>query len=114
MKPINAILKAHTSLGWITAFLSLLALITAAFGGRELRASGLLFAAVAVQVLLGVLGENSSAWFGAVHGLNALVVMGAAVNLARRTAPTSGHGLGARARPGSPDPSPPSTRTPSP
>jgi hypothetical protein len=44
-----------------------------------------LVAAVAVQVALGVLGENTSAWFGAVHGLNALIVAGAGVNLARRT-----------------------------
>lgn len=105
--------KAHTALGWTTAFLSLLALIAAAVGRRELRASGLLFAAVAVQVALGVLGENSSAWFGTVHGLNALVVTGAAVNLARRTAPASEPRPLARSHRAPAGTSPPSTGTPS-
>ena len=57
----------------------------AALGRRELSATALVFAVVAVQVALGVLGEKTSAWFGAVHGVNALIVAGAAVNLARRT-----------------------------
>ncbi len=82
--------KAHTALGWATAAGSLLTLVIAALGHSQRRASSLLFAAVAVQVALGVLGENSSPWFGAVHGLNALVVAGAAVNLAWGTAGTRG------------------------
>jgi hypothetical protein len=103
--------NAHTTVGWTTAFLSLLALITAAFGRRELRATALLFAAVAVQVVLGALGQNSSAWFGAGHGLNALVVTGAGVNLAIRTSPSS-HRPGSRSRSAPVDSSPPSTGTP--
>lgn len=103
--------KAHTAVGWATAFFSLIALIAAALGRRELRASGLLFAAVAVQVLLGVLGENSSAWFGAVHGLNALVVIAAAVNLARRTAGAGSNPPVASSRPVSPGTAPASTGT---
>jgi Family of unknown function (DUF6220) len=77
--------KPHTAIGWVTAALCLIAVAVAALGRRELSASVLLFAVVVVQVALGVLGEKTSAWFGAVHGLNALVVAGAAVNLVRRT-----------------------------
>ncbi|MGH2859408.1 MAG: DUF6220 domain-containing protein [Solirubrobacteraceae bacterium] len=82
--------KPHTGLGWAIAVVSLILLLVALAGRRHVRASAILFATVVVQVLLGVLGENASAWFGAVHGLNALLVMGAAVNLARRTAPDRG------------------------
>jgi hypothetical protein len=76
----------HTGLGWAIAAVSLLVLLAALLGRSEARASGVLFAVVAVQVALGVLGTQSSAWFGAVHGFNALVVAGAAATLARRTA----------------------------
>lgn len=77
--------KPHTTIGWVTATLCLIAVAVAALGRRELSATALLFAVVAIQVALGVLGEKTSAWFGAVHGLNALIVAGAAANLARRT-----------------------------
>lgn len=77
--------KPHTAIGWTTAVLSLIALVLAVTGRGAVRASAVLLVAVAAQVALGVLGENSSAWFGAAHGLNALVVTGAAVDLARRT-----------------------------
>jgi hypothetical protein len=77
--------KPHTAIGWVTAALCLIAVAVAALGRRELSATALLFAVVAVQVALGVLGERTSAWFGAVHGLNALIVAGAAGNLTRRT-----------------------------
>jgi Family of unknown function (DUF6220) len=77
--------QPHTAIGWVTAALCLIAVAVAALGRYELSASALLFAVVVVQVVLGVLGENASAWFGAVHGLNAVIVAGAAVNLAGRT-----------------------------
>lgn len=78
--------RPHTGLGWAIAAVSLLIFLAATAGRRELRASAILLAAVALQLALGLLGEHSSAWFGALHGLNALAVLGAAVNLARRTA----------------------------
>jgi hypothetical protein len=81
--------QPHTAIGWAVAAVSLLVLLAALVGRSETRASGVLFAAVAAQVALGVLGSQSSAWFGAVHGLNALVVAGAAATLARRTAQRS-------------------------
>ncbi|MGH2896562.1 MAG: DUF6220 domain-containing protein [Solirubrobacteraceae bacterium] len=105
--------RAHTALGWATAFLSLLTVIAAALARRELRASILLFAAVAAQVLLGVLGENSSGWFGALHGLNAVVVMAAATNLARRSVGARSDRPVASSRPVSADTSSASTGTPS-
>lgn len=76
----------HTRLGWAIGFASLLSLLVALVARNERRASALLFAAVAVQIALALLAAHTTAWFGAVHGLNALVVMGAAANLARRTA----------------------------
>ncbi len=76
----------HTTLGWTIAAGSLLVLLAALLGRKEIRASGILFATVAVQVALGVLGTSSSAWFGALHGLNALAVAVAAATTARRTA----------------------------
>ena len=81
--------KPHTSLGWAIAAISLILLVVALGGRRAQRASTILFAAVVLQAVLGVLGENASAWFGAVHALNALAVVGAAANLARRTAPAN-------------------------
>ena len=39
-----------------------------------------------IQIALGMLGEQTSAWFGALHWLNALVVTAAAAHLAHRTA----------------------------
>jgi hypothetical protein len=98
--------KAHTGLGWAIAVASLLALVIALLARREVRASGILFAGVVVQVVLGVLGEHSSTWFGALHGLNALVVAAGAANLARRTAPASGNRVTSRSRPIPPEGSP--------
>jgi hypothetical protein len=40
--------------------------------------------AAAFHAGLGVLGSDTQAWFGALHGINALAVMGAAGSLARR------------------------------
>jgi hypothetical protein len=78
--------SAHTATGWTIAALSALAMILAAAARSHVRATAMLFGAVVVQVALGVLGSNTAAWFGALHGLNALVVIGAAGNLARTTA----------------------------
>lgn len=92
---------AHTGLGWAIAAVSLILLIVALLARRQQQASAILLGAVVVQVVLGVLGTNASAWFGALHALNALAVVGAAVNLARRTAPArSGAPVGAPPSPG--------------
>lgn len=81
--------KAHTGLGWAIAGVSLILLVVAQGARRQQRASAILFATVVPQVVLGLLGTKASAWFGALHALNALAVVGAAVNLARQTAPAN-------------------------
>jgi Family of unknown function (DUF6220) len=81
--------KAHTGLGWAIAGVSLILLVVALGARRARRASAILFAAVVLQVVLGVLGTKAWAWFGALHALNALAVVGAMVNLARQTAPAN-------------------------
>jgi hypothetical protein len=98
--------KPHTGLGWAIAAASLLVLLIAMPARNHLRASALLFVAVAVQVALGVLGENSSAWFGALHGLNALIVAAAAINLVRATGWAGDTRVTSRSRPTPPGPPP--------
>jgi hypothetical protein len=78
--------RPHTTVGWAIGLASLLILVIALAGRSERRASAALFAVVAAQIGLAVLGTHSSAWFGAIHGLNAVAVMAAAGYLARRTA----------------------------
>jgi len=51
---------------------------------RLVRHSGALLFLVALQAGLGVLGADTQAWFGALHGLNALAVLAAAGTLTRR------------------------------
>jgi hypothetical protein len=96
--------RPHTGLGWAIAVASLLALLIAIALRNQVRASVFVFVAVAVQVALGILGENSSAWFGALHGLNALIVAAAAINLVRATAGVGGHPQTSGPRPAPPDP----------
>ncbi|MGH2908143.1 MAG: hypothetical protein ACRDK8_02455 [Solirubrobacteraceae bacterium] len=87
--------SAHTATGWTIAALSVLAMIVAAAARSHLRATALLLGAVVVQAALGVLGTQTAAWFGALHGLNAVVVLAAAAHLARTTATTARQPAGA-------------------
>jgi len=75
---------AHRSLGWVVLALSLLALVLAAAAARFVRHAAALVFVVGLQAALGALGADTQAWFGALHGVNALAVMGAAGTLARR------------------------------
>jgi hypothetical protein len=77
--------SAHETLGYTLAAAALMALLVALLARQHLLPSFLLVVAVAVQVALGNLGTSSSSWFGAFHGLNALLVMGTAGNFVRRT-----------------------------
>lgn len=74
----------HKALGWLLLILAAAEMLLALLGRTLVRHSGVLLFVTAVQVLLGVLGSDTSAWFGAVHALNALGVMAAAGTLARR------------------------------
>jgi hypothetical protein len=78
--------SAHETVGYTLAAAALVAVLVALLARRYLLPSLLLLVALAFQVALGSLGTSSSSWFGAFHGLNALVVMATAGNLARRTA----------------------------
>ncbi len=79
---------AHAALG---DGLVLLALIIAAIAliGRwspfVTRVSLLLFGLMVIQSLLGGLGADNSAWFGALHGVNALLIVGVTVVLIRES-----------------------------
>jgi len=76
--------NAHRVLGWALLFLAGIAFVVALAAMRLVRHSGALLLVVALQAGLGVLGAETQAWFGALHGLNALAVMAAAGTLARR------------------------------
>jgi hypothetical protein len=78
--------SAHKAVGNALAAAAIVALLVALLARRYVLPSVLLLAALIVQIVLGSLGTSSSSWFGAFHGLNALVVMGTAGNLARLTA----------------------------
>jgi uncharacterized protein DUF6220 len=78
----------HAVLGDI---LVLLALIIAgiALVGRwsqfVTRVSLLLFGLMVIQSLLGSLGASDSAWFGALHGVNAMLIVGVTFLLIRES-----------------------------
>jgi len=74
----------HRTLGWIVVVLAVLAFAIAVAASRFVRHSAALVVVVALQAGLGVLGSDTNAWFGAVHGINALAVLGVAGSLARR------------------------------
>ena len=78
--------SSHKAVGYALVIAALVALVVSLAARRHVLPSLMLVAAAVVQVVLGGLGTSSSSWFGAFHGLNALVVMGTAGNLARRTA----------------------------
>jgi hypothetical protein len=77
--------SSHKAVGYGLVLAALLALLVSLTARRHMLPSLMLVAAAVVQVVLGGLGTSSSSWFGAFHGLNALVVMGTAGNLVRRT-----------------------------
>lgn len=74
----------HRAVGWLLLLLAAAELLLALIGRTLVRHTGVLLALTGVQVILGVLGSDTSAWFGAVHAVNALAVMAAAGTLARR------------------------------
>lgn len=75
---------SHRTLGWLLLAMAVAEMPLALLGRTLVGPSGVLVLATLVQVLLGVLGSETSPWFGAVHGVNALAVTAAAVSLVRR------------------------------
>lgn len=68
----------HWAVGELILLLTLLALILAAVGGirgRRLKLAGALFGLLVLQVILGFLGF-ATAYLGALHPINALLIVG--------------------------------------
>jgi hypothetical protein len=82
---------AHRALGTILIVLAALALPAALAAHRFRRHTAVLFGFLLLQGALGVLGSDTQAWFGGLHAVNALAVMGAAATLARRTGARGRH-----------------------
>jgi hypothetical protein len=74
----------HRALGWALLLFAVVAFLVALAAMRFVRHSAVLLCVVALQAALGVLGADTQAWFGALHGMNALAVMAAVGTLARR------------------------------
>jgi ABC-type transport system involved in multi-copper enzyme maturation permease subunit len=77
----------HEAVGWLLLVLVAIGMLLALLGRSLVRHTGVLLLLTVVQVILGVLGSDTSAWFGAVHAVNALGVMAAAGTLARASSP---------------------------
>ena len=71
--------EPHEMWGWVLVAIALVVLVLAAAGRREaLAASALLFGLMLVQYALGAVGEDVPI-LGALHPLNALAILGAAM-----------------------------------
>jgi Family of unknown function (DUF6220) len=75
---------AHKTVGSVLVLIALLGLLAAALARRFVGHAALFLGATALQLALGALGADTP-WIGALHGLNALVVMGVGGTLARKT-----------------------------
>ena len=82
----------HKALGWLLLILAAVEMLLALLGRTLIRHSGALVLVTVVQVAVGVLGADTSAWFGALHTVNAIAVIAAAGTLARRTSSPSSSG----------------------
>ena len=81
----NGNFDAHAGLGDALVLLALVIAAIAAIGRWSpfvTRVSLLLFGLMVVQSVLGNLGADNSAWFGALHAVNALLILGVTVLVA--------------------------------
>jgi hypothetical membrane protein len=75
---------SHRVSGSVLLLLSLIILILAAVGRREaLQQSAVLFGLMILQMVLAVLGEDVSSFFGALHPVNGLLILFVAHQTAR-------------------------------
>lgn len=79
----------HSALGFFLVIASLVILIVAAVAQRSVIFAALLFAAMVLQLLLANVIADASNWLGALHAVNALVVLGLAGRMAAARAPTA-------------------------
>lgn len=73
---------AHRTIGSLVLVVALLGLVLAAPTGRHRGHTAAVLGLLVVQAALGALGGDEP-WIGALHGLNAIAVMGAAGTLAQ-------------------------------
>jgi hypothetical protein len=73
---------AHRTIGSLVVIVALLGLVISAATGRHRGHTAAVFGLLVLQALLGSLGGDEP-WVGALHGLNAIAVMGAAGSLAQ-------------------------------
>ena len=79
---------AHGGLGTLLVLLALVIAVLALIGRWSqfvTRVSLLLFGLMVLQFILGVTGANDSAWLGALHAVNALVIVAVTYLLIRES-----------------------------
>jgi Family of unknown function (DUF6220) len=73
---------AHKTVGSVAVLVALVGLVLALLTRRLLGHTAAVFGLLLLQAVLGTLGSDEP-WIGALHGLNAVAVMGAAGSLAQ-------------------------------
>jgi hypothetical protein len=74
---------AHTTVGSVLVLVVLLGLLVAALVRRHVAHAAIFLGVTVLQLVLGTLGSDEP-WFGALHGLNAIAVMGAGGTFAQK------------------------------
>jgi hypothetical protein len=83
--------NAHSAIGSLLTVVALVILVLAFIGRREaLEASAVLFGLMILQNLLGAFGDNVSV-LGALHPINGLLILGAAMFAAGARSVRAGH-----------------------
>ena len=74
---------AHRSVGSVLVVVVLLGLLVAALVRRHVAHAAIFLGVTVLQLVLGTLGSDEP-WVGALHGLNAIAVLGAGGTLAQK------------------------------
>jgi hypothetical protein len=74
---------AHKTVGSVLVLVVLLGLLVAALVRRHVAHAAIFLGVTVLQLVLGTLGSDEP-WFGALHGLNAIAVMGAGGTFAQK------------------------------
>jgi hypothetical protein len=74
---------AHKTVGSVLVLVVLLGLLVAALVRRYVAHAAIFFGVTVLQLILGSVGADEP-WVGALHGLNAIAVMGAGGTLAQK------------------------------
>jgi hypothetical protein len=74
---------AHKTVGSLLVVVVLLGLLVAALARRHVAHAAIFFGVTVLQLVLGTVGADEP-WVGALHGLNAIAVMGAGGTFAQK------------------------------